>query len=231
MLSTVRRVEAGQGRSSPTGLVWYASYGSNMHTERLRCYLEGGRPPGGSRTYPGARDPRMPVRSAPVELPGTVYFATESPVWTGGRAFYDPTAPGTAWARAHLVTAGQFADIAAQEMYAVPGEDRALDLGLGLDAALATGTARLGPGRYETLVCPGSLDTVPVLTFTAPWRAADVPWTRPSAPYLRLLASGLLQTGAWPPAAITAYLAARPGAAGHWTPAEIGRLVGGEAGA
>src|SRR5689334_4739350 len=200
-----------------------------MHTERLRCYLEGGCPPGGSRTYPGARDPRMPVRSAPVELPGTVYFASESLVWTGGRAFYDPTTPGTVWARAHLVTLGQFADIAAQEMYAAPRGDRALDLGL--DTALASGSAQLGPGRYETLVHPGDLDGVPVLTFTAPWRAADVPWTRPSAPYLRFLASGLLQADAWPPSAITAYLAARPGAAGHWTAEQISRLLTGEAGA
>ncbi|HEY3483483.1 MAG TPA: histone deacetylase, partial [Streptomyces sp.] len=73
-----------------------------MHSERLRYYLQGGRPTDGSRTYPGARDTRMPVRSEAVELPGTVYFATESLVWTGGRAFYDPGAAGTVWARAHL---------------------------------------------------------------------------------------------------------------------------------
>jgi hypothetical protein len=94
-----------------------------------------------------------------------------------------------------------------------------------LDTVLATGRARLGPGRYETLVHPGDLDAVPLLTFTAPWRAADVEWTRPSAPYLRHLASGLLQAGAWDLTAITSYLAARPGAAGQWTAEEISRLL------
>ena len=190
-----------------------------MHTERLRCYLEGGRPPGSSRTYPGARDPRMPVRSAPVELPGTVYFATESPVWTGGRAFYDPTAPGTVWARAHLVTVGQFADIATQEMYAVPGEDRALDLGLdtALITALASGIARLGPGRYETLVCPGSLDALP-----RP-RPSPPPGGPPTSPGPgrppRTCAS-------WPPASSRRAPGPGPRSPPTWRPARAPRATG-----
>ncbi|WP_433894579.1 histone deacetylase [Streptomyces sp. CA-111067] len=191
-----------------------------MHTARLRCYLTGGRPPaGGNRVYPGCRDARMPSRSAAVELPGSLYFATESLVWTGGRAFYDPDAGGRLWARAHLVTAGQFADIAAQEMYAAPGRD--LDIG----GVLATGRAELGPGRYETLVCPGRLDGYPLLTFTAPWRMDDVAPNPPSAPYLRHLAAGLLEAGSWDAPQIAGYLATRPGAAGHWTPASVSRLI------
>ncbi|WNI19666.1 histone deacetylase [Actinacidiphila sp. ITFR-21] len=190
-----------------------------MHTSRLRCYLAGGRPPGASRTYPGCRDPRMPLRSVAVDLPGSVYFATESPVWTGGRAFYDPDAPGRVLARAHLVTTAQFADIAAQEMYAPPGHD------LDLTQVLTEGRARLGPGRYETLVRPGELDGFPVLTFTAPWLMGDVKWTQPSAGYLRHLAAGLLEAGAWDLASVAAYLADLPGAAGHWTAAEVRLLV------
>ncbi len=200
------------------GLVWYAAYGSNMCAERLRCYLAGGRPPGGSRTYAGARDPRMPARSRPVELPGALYFATHSPVWHGGRAFYDPDAPGTAWARAHLLTAAQLSDIAAQEMYGPPGRD------LDLAPVLATGRHALGPGRYETLVSPGALEGHPLLTFTAPWHLDDVPPVPPSVPYLRVIAAGLRETGR-DPAAIARYLATRPGAAGHWTPAEVARAL------
>ena len=52
---------------------------------------------------------------------GGIYFATESPVWTGGRAFYDPELRGRAAMRSCLVTAGRFSDIAAQEMYRDPG--------------------------------------------------------------------------------------------------------------
>lgn len=205
-----------------TGLVWYTAYGSNMCAERLSCYLAGGRPPGASRTYRGARDPRMPGRSRAVELPGVMYFATHSPVWDGGgRAFYDPDAPGTVWARAHLLTAAQFSDVAAQEMDAPTGRD------LDLAPVLAAGRDRLGPGRYETIVHAGDLDGHPLLTFTAPWRLPDVPPVPPSAPYLRVIAAGLHQAAAWPPAAIPGYLASRPGAAGHWTEQAVARAVEG----
>ena len=105
---------------STTGRVWYVDYGSNMAAARLACYLEGGRPPGGSRVNPGARDRSLPTRSEPVDLLGTTYFAGQSPQWGGGVAFYDPDEPGRTAARAFLVTAGQLADIAAQEMYRLP---------------------------------------------------------------------------------------------------------------
>ena len=200
--------------------VWYAAYGSNMCADRLRCYLLGGRPAGAARTYPGARDARMPRRSRAVELAGTVYFATHSPVWQGGRAFYDPAADGTAWGRAHLLTEGQLADLAAQEMYREPGRD--LELG-----GLRPGERReLGPGRYETLVRAGDLDGLPVLTLTAPWGVRDVAWTAPSAAYLRVLAEGLREAGGHSAAEVAGYLAARPGAAGHWTAQEVARAAG-----
>lgn len=199
--------------------VWYASYGSNMNMARFRYYLTGGRPPGAARRCPGCRDPRPPERSVPVLMPGALYFATLSPTWTGGRAFHDPEAEGVLWGRAHLVTAGQFSDVAAQEMYRPPGTD------LDLTEVLTGGRAALGPGRYETLVCPGYLDGVPVLTFTAPWRAREVEVTKPSGPYLRHLAAGLLETGGWEADAVARYLAAAPGAAGHWTAGEIAALI------
>ncbi|GAA2468248.1 histone deacetylase [Streptomyces macrosporus] len=199
--------------------VWYAAYGSNLHRERLTCYLAGGRPPGGARTYPGCRDRRPPARSLPIVLPGLLYFATESPVWTGGRAFYDPDAGGETPAHAYLLTVAQFSDIAAQEMYREPGTDP------DLAEVLARGRARLGPGRYETLVCPGLLDGRPVLTFTAPWRSGEVEKTPPSAAYLRHLAAGLMAAHGWSVERAARFLAGRPGAAARWTPEAVVELV------
>lgn len=199
--------------------VWYAAYGSNMNPDRLRCYLAGGRPPGAARSFPGCRDASPPPRSVAVHLPGQVYFATESPVWTGGRGFYDPDADGVAWAVAHLLTREQFSDIVAQEMRREPGAD------LDLTGALDGGRVATGPGRYETVVCPGVLDGVPVLTFTAPWRMAEVALRPPSAAYLRHLAAGLRASGAWSAGEIADHLAALPGAAGHWTRAAVAALV------
>ncbi|MFJ8431119.1 histone deacetylase [Kitasatospora sp. NPDC094019] len=204
------------GRDDP---VWYAAYGSNMHTERLACYLIGGRPADGAREYPGCRDGRPPGRSVPVRLPGSLYFALESRVWGGGMAFYDPHGPGTAPARAHLLTAGQFSDIAAQEMGGGPGTD--LDLG----TVLRTGRDPQGPGRYRTLLCLGTLDDLPVLTFTAPWALAEAELNAPRARYLRTVAAGLADAHGWSVRRTAVYLATRPGAAGHWTVESVSRAL------
>ncbi len=199
-------------------LVWYVSYGSNMCIDRLSCYLSGGAPLSARRAYPGCRDRRAPLRATGYELAGGVYFATESAVWGGGRAFYDPELPGPAAARAYLITSGQFADIAAQEMSRTPGED------LDLTAVLAKRRVELGPGRYETLLHIDDLGGYPLLTFTAPWRAADVSWRPPSAPYLRVLMAGLRETYGWDNHRIAGYLTQLPGARGYWTPADIAAL-------
>ncbi|GAA0596442.1 hypothetical protein GCM10010394_27500 [Streptomyces crystallinus] len=190
-----------------------------MFLHRLACYLAGGTPVGGTRAYPGCRDRSLPTASIPVELPGVMYFATRSPVWGGGRAFYDPDAEGRVLARAHLVSASQFADIAAQEMYREPGAD------LDLTEVLARGRTELGVGRYETLIRAGWVDGLPLLTFTAPWKVHEIPPTTPSAAYVRHLASGLLEVGAWDADAVAAYVASRPGAGPHWSQEAVRELL------
>ncbi|WP_378739920.1 histone deacetylase [Nocardia brasiliensis] len=209
--------ENGDGQA--TGLVWYAAYGSNMHLSRLRCYLAGGTPEGGARAVPGCRDPGEPARSVPIMLPGLLYFATESLVWTGGRAFYDPDGPGKTAARAYLLTLAQFSDIAAQEMYRLPGTD------LDLTEAVTHGRAPLGPGRYETLSCAGTFDGHPIITCTAPWQHTDLPGNSPSATYLRHLAAGLIESHGWTVDVTATYLATRPGADLGWTPDTVTALL------
>lgn len=211
--------EGAAGGSGGPALVWYASYGSNMRLARLTYYLAGGCPPGSTHRHPGCRDPRPPRLAMPVMLPGAMYFASESAIWTGGVSFYDPTAAGETAGRAYLLTAGQFADVAAQEMHRTPEAD------LDLAAVLRTGRAQIGAGRYETLVLVGHSGGVPVLTFTAPWQMADVEPSVPSGGYLTMLAAGIREAHGWPAAQIAAYLAARPGAAGYWAPSEIERLL------
>ncbi|MEV6795509.1 histone deacetylase [Streptomyces sp. NPDC051320] len=183
-----------------------------MHADRLAYYIQGGRPPGGARTYPGCRDRRLPERTVPVLLPGLLYFALESLVWTGGMGFYDPDLAGEMPARAYLVTAEQFSDIAAQEMHRDPGTD------IDLTRALATGRDRLGPGRYENLVCPGAIDGIPVFAITAPWSLAEAELNAPSAAYLSNFATGLIEAHGWTLERSAEYLATRPGATGSRTP-------------
>ena len=187
-----------------TSKVWYVSYGSNMAAARLACYLEGGSPPGGSRVNPGARDTTPPQRSVAVDLPGTTYFAGESPQWGGGVAFYDHDEPGTTAARAYLVTAGQLVDIAAQEMYRIPVDGDPLEE-LVLNP-LHDGRHTWGPGRYETLVAVGERDGFPLLTFTAPHGAAAAARTPPAPAYVAMMATGLRESRDWDEDQISQYL-------------------------
>lgn len=190
------------------GDVWYVSYGSNMSATRLACYLEGGCPPGSNRIHPGARDPRPPRHSVGVELPGSVFFAGKSSQWGGGVAFYDHETPGPCAGRAYLVTAQQFADIAAQEMHRVPDPDDPIEeivMG-GLHPEL-NGRHHVGPGHYETLVEVGQIGGAPMLTFTAPHGIDHVEHTRPSPAYQAVIADGLRESRGWDEGEIHAYLA------------------------
>jgi hypothetical protein len=198
-------------------LVWYVSYGSNMHADRFACYVEGGIPAGGRKNYPGCHDRTPPRRAEGFQVEGGVYFATESPVWQGGRAFFDRELPTKAYVRAYLITRQRFSDVCAQEMYRAPGADPEFDLA----EVRATGRSQLGDGRYETLVHLGDHDGYPMLTFTAPWSCNDKPLVPPSGPYLRMLGHGLIDTHGWNLRETANYLSALPGAAGVWSSDEI----------
>ena len=117
-------------------------------------------------------------------LPGRLSFAWESPTWGGGIAFFSPSPSATVRATAYLVTARQFSDVFAQEMWREPGVD--LDLAPVLDG----GSHAVGPGRYETLHAAGTVDDVPVLTFSCP-DVAELDLRPPAAPYLATMARGL----------------------------------------
>ncbi len=201
-------------------LVWYVAYGSNMHADRLHFYLVGGTHPSGTRTYPGCRDGRPPRRTVATMIAGGIYFALESIAWTGGLALYDRDLPGRAAVRAYLLTAGQLADIAAQEMYREPGNDLEL-----LDEVVTRGRLQLGDGRYETLLCTGHQDGYPMITFTAHWHCADVPVNPPAGPYLARIATGLQEAHGWGADDICSYLGSRPGVQSHWSPTDLQALV------
>jgi hypothetical protein len=194
-------------------LAWYVAYGSNLASDRFRCYLAGGRPTGGRRAYPGCRDPRDPRQIAAVEVPGGLVFSGESAVWGGGRAFYDLTAPGLVAGRAYLVTAAQLGDVAAQEMYREPGSAFAHDLAEALDDVDQVRV--MGPGRYETIARLGERDGVPMFTVTDV-NAGDLEPSAPSAAYLWWIAAGLREAYGWDASQVADYLSQARGVAGAW---------------
>ncbi|UAK36171.1 histone deacetylase (plasmid) [Nocardia asteroides] len=212
-------------KGPPVTHVWYAAYGSNLHARRLAYYIEGGTPPGTGHTYPGFRDRTPPLKTTPLTLPGSIYFAWQSPVWTGGVAFYADR-PQDSWvkgaaARGYLLTYQQFSDLATQEMYRIPGETPDLDV----EEIVANGKLQIGPGRYETLVHVNDVDGFPVVTFTSPWDTATVQIQKPSARYLGMLAAGLYESHKWEVSVILTYLSKLPGVEGRWDPEELHALV------
>lgn len=197
--------------------VRYAAYASNLLARRFLLYLAGGVLAETGRAHAGARDPAPPQRDAPLRLPGTVYFATESSTWPGtGRALYDPGAlrPGGSAGRGYLITAAQFADVAAQEMRREPGTFSEQDI-----PARPGERARLGDGHYETLVCTGRHDGHPVVTMAAPWRLGDVPLLPLSGPYRDVIAAGLAEAFRWRQRKAGRYLASLPGGCREPAPA------------
>jgi hypothetical protein len=189
-------------------MVWYCSYGSNLCAERFYCYVVGGKPPGASRTQPGARDTTLPLDDRPLEIPYRLYFAGVSKFWDGSPCFIDTleSSDTPTLARAYLITWGQFEDVVAQEN----GRSTSpIDLEL---KDLSAGSSRLiGPGRYENMLCTGHIDGVPALTFTSPCTMAEANVGAPAVAYLRLMVTGLRESHGLSDGALVTYLGSAPG--------------------
>lgn len=197
--------------------IWYAAYGSNLDRDRFQRYLTGGAAVGALRSHAGARDTTAPTGDRPVSLPGRLHFGWRSSTWGGGVAFYVPgegESQGVVRARAYLLTEGQFADVAAQEMHRETGG------GLDLARVLAHGYDVAGPGRYETIHRVGTIEDRAVLTFTAedPDALGEL---APTAPYLRTMAAGLRQSHGLDDEAVVDYLRQSPVVRGAWSAGEL----------
>lgn len=194
--------------------VWYVAYGSNMSAARFDCYLSGGRPVGGSRTYEGCRDPSAPRADEAALLDGGLYFAAQSRVWGGGIAFYDPDANGAMAARAYLVTFGQLSDVAAQEARLPVGTDLPM-------TGHEDGRWVLETRTYESVIRLADRRGVPAFTLTSIRGLEPKP---PSAPYLRTLLVGLDETFGWSVDERVAYLLRAAGVAPTWTAEALAAL-------
>lgn len=195
-------------------VVWYVAYGSNLRAVRLQAYLDRG---------PDPTPPRA-VRSMTIGHP--LFFAGESLVWGGGRAYVDHTSvePPATPARAWLLTRAQWNDLHARES----GEEH----GAGTDpATLDPGEVRVvGRGRYDALIGFGEHEGAPAVTFTRPEPFDPAVCTRPDPRYLRAIATGLAEAHGLTVDDAAAYLASRPGLAGCCTTDDVQVALGAEQG-
>jgi hypothetical protein len=202
--------------------VWYGCYGSNLDATRFRCYLEGGTPPGATRSQPGCRDRTPPTGDRPVQLHGQVHFTCHATGWGGAVAFLDTGAPGTSPGRAYRLTTAQLEDVVAQENGRPPGS-----VAVDVSAVVAAGRVVACPGWYGTVAHVGAVDGEPLLTITSSWSVGDVEPAPPSGPYLRTIGVGLAASHGWPRARVAAHLASLPGVAGTWDPASVAEALEG----
>jgi hypothetical protein len=158
---------------------------------------------------------------------GRLVFAGASKVWGGGSAFFDPSADGQVAARAYLLTPDQVGDVAAQEMRRDPGGQFAREVAALLPDVDAIHT--VGPGRYETVVRLGKRDGVPMFTVTHDG-VGELEPVAPTAPYLRWIATGLIEAHGWGLARVIEYLHAAPGVELAWTPGALRSALDGDAG-
>jgi hypothetical protein len=192
--------------------VFYAAYGSNLSAERFACYIAGGTAPGASRALPGARDPRQPELWHALRMPGRLSFRGHSLTWGGAPAIFEPGTPtghtgAAVFARAWRLGWDQLEDVMAQE------NGRPTCTLVVEPAALVDGFSMLaGPGRYDRLVCVGTLEGLPVLTFAAPTSLESAIPEAPSLAYLGHIITGLRQTFGLVDLDIVDYLGAAAGA-------------------
>ena len=159
-------------------------------------------------TYVGARESRHRATRSPSRS----HINCTSPASRGSgvaapRSIDKNPVDGVAGlARAYLIGWDQFEDVVAQEN----GRPSA---SIDIDAHdLVPGFSRqIGPGRYENLLCPGRLNDMPVVTFTAPWSMSEVTPGPPSVGYLAILITGLREAHDLSDKELTSYLGSAPG--------------------
>ncbi|WKK76315.1 hypothetical protein QYS49_02815 [Marivirga salinae] len=101
-----------------TDYIWYASYGSNISTERFMCYIQGGKPEGATRTYQGCVDQSPPIEQNPIKIPHELYFAKSAGVWNGGGVcFINPekNERTETLGNMYMITRQQFMQVVQQE--------------------------------------------------------------------------------------------------------------------
>ena len=181
-----------------------------MDADRFKCYIAGGTPVGGTREYVGCDDTTPPVADRAIELPRQLYFAGESKVWTGGIAFIGHEASDEPTkARAYLITAQQFAQVAAQESHQETFPS--LDLG----RIRKSGRYTINSGNYGELLYFDELEGYRMVSFTS--TVERRPYTKPSPAYLKMIAAGLRKAHDLSAEEAASYLAAKPGIQGNYS--------------
>lgn len=171
--------------------IWYASYGSNISTERFMCYIQGGKPEGATRTYQGCKDQNPPTDQKPIKIPHELYFAKSAGVWNGGGVcFINPEKNENAktLGNMYLITHKQFLEVVQQE--------NSTNESIKIDFEKAQKVKSLVVKKkswYGNLLYLGEKDNAPIFTFTnEKFLTNEI--NSPNPHYLKTIMKGLIGT-------------------------------------
>jgi hypothetical protein len=174
-----------------TNRIWYASYGSNLNSERFCCYIVGGRAAGSFRANQGCRDSTPPLDRRPLSLKFELYFAGDTKIWGGGGAAFIKSGNEIAdtLGRMYLITEDQFNDVVLQENSKLVDGTQILPPFEQLTCAGET----LLPGAepYGRMLRLGAEGGYPIFTFT---NRDNLKPTAPSQAYTKVITSGIKET-------------------------------------
>lgn len=147
--------------------VWYACYGSNINKERFMKYIKGDQTSINERKRRGCKDKSDPIDEKPYIIKHPIYFSNNSGTWGNrGVAFLDTTKNANCYGKIYLISMEQFDEIQYQE-----GNQGCW---------------------YSERVNLGSLDGIPIMTFTQPsqYRKDVIPCVE----YLNVIKKGISNT-------------------------------------
>ena len=187
-------------------MIWYASYGSNLNTNRFLCYIKGGTPQFSQKKYEGCRDKSMPISSREILIPHELYFAKSSGIWNNGAIAFIKTAESktTTFGKIYLITDQQFIDIVKQENGLNCHNinfDHNIDLNYISNNKISFINQKPSqpensnfPKWYGKIINLGIIEDYPVLTFTAEWDDDRITYNNPDQTYLKTIANGIRET-------------------------------------
>ncbi len=171
--------------------IWYASYGSNISTERFMCYIQGGKPEGATRTYQGCVDQSPPIEQNPIKIPHELYFAKSAGVWNGGGVcFINPEKNENAdtLGNMYLITRQQFMQVVQQENYTNESVEIDFDKAQNEKSLIVRENS-----WYGNLLYLGVKDNAPIFTFTNKnFLSKEI--NSPNPHYLKTIINGLIAT-------------------------------------
>lgn len=196
--------------------IWYASYGSNISTNRFLCYIKGGQAIGATTSEEGCRDNTLPIKYENILINRKQYFSKNSKRWQNkGVAFLDNgTSKEVTYGRMYLVTKMQFEDIVKQENVIKVSEK----LDCKLEEARKFGSAVVVPGSwYGRILFLGEFDKYPIFTFTNVDEMSDENIVSPSEKYIQMIGRGLIENYNFDLNTLTEYFLEKKGIKSHYS--------------